>query len=570
MDDGTSAPGGGDPVAGLIGRSDGPLAPPAAFADGLRGRLLAELGAARAETGKEWTMDGGTTMLGPNGTATVGARWRSEPARAESRRRRLRPALDALTAAVLIGVVLASALAGWGLRPAGGGRPTALPAIALATPGAAVVDGAAMFLGNAARTGEMPGPGPAGEPDERWCVFDAAPEGVRPYAAVVANGMVYLGGPDVAFDPDESPSEPTGQGDVAAYDVETGAERWRVGVDPFGVSVPAVAWGVVVVGTDSPRRSSATAGGTPDAEIVHANPQNSLLGGGLVALDAESGERRWSVWTSAPVAAAPAVVDGVVYARANDAQVVAVDAATGRERWRSGGSTSEVGGTEIQADSALAVADGVVYSASAGLLRSLDAATGRERWRAPLDGGLPGTPVIVAETVHLVAGDGSWEIGQGDVRIVAFDTASGAVRWSETLSTSRPPVPAPAADSDRVYLANVGSDGHVRALDLDTGAEVWRFVAPFAVVASPTLVDDILYLTSLDGRLYALDAGTGRPRWDVGIGREAKLLASPVVVGGAAYVVDARGTLHALGEKNDVGSAATPGVADPATCERGV
>ena len=65
-----------------------------------------------------------------------------------------------------------------------------------------------MFRGNAARTGEMPGPGPAGTPRVLWR-FETSGDSIC--AAVVANGVVYV----------------AGNTRVSAYDECTGSERWR-------------------------------------------------------------------------------------------------------------------------------------------------------------------------------------------------------------------------------------------------------------------------------------------------------------------------------------------------------
>src|SRR5947207_2285217 len=66
-----------------------------------------------------------------------------------------------------------------------------------------------MFRGNPAHTGEMPGPGPQGNPSARWR-FDTG-DGVYSSPAVVG-GVVYVGSDDR---------------NVYALDAATGQERWR-------------------------------------------------------------------------------------------------------------------------------------------------------------------------------------------------------------------------------------------------------------------------------------------------------------------------------------------------------
>ena len=70
-----------------------------------------------------------------------------------------------------------------------------------------------MYRANPARSGEMPGPGPEGQPVERWRV-QAAGSATR--SPAVAGGVVYAG---------------SGDGTLSALDAATGAERWRFRAD---------------------------------------------------------------------------------------------------------------------------------------------------------------------------------------------------------------------------------------------------------------------------------------------------------------------------------------------------
>lgn len=117
---------------------------------------------------------------------------------------------------------------------------------------------ASMFRGNAARTGESPGPGPKGAPRLRWH-FQTA-EGVS--NPVVVDGVVYVGSTD---------------GYLYAVNAMTGEERWR---SSLGSSDVAVMDGLVfVAGSD----------------------------GNLFALDAGTGQERWRF--QAPFPILPALIE---------------------------------------------------------------------------------------------------------------------------------------------------------------------------------------------------------------------------------------------------------------------
>ncbi len=148
-----------------------------------------------------------------------------------------------------------------------------------------------IFRGNPARTGAMPGPGPAETNGivERWRVNTGHP--IYSSAAIV-DGVVYIG---------------SGDGNIYALEADTGTARWRVAIGNGVFSSPALADGVLYIGNGD---------------------------GNVYALDATSGAERWRFRTGNEVNSSPAVVDGVVYVGSHDGNVYALDAAYGTERWR--------------------------------------------------------------------------------------------------------------------------------------------------------------------------------------------------------------------------------------------
>jgi outer membrane protein assembly factor BamB len=108
----------------------------------------------------------------------------------------------------------------------------------------------------------------------------------------------------------------------------------------------------------------------------------------------------------------------------------------------------------------------------------------------------------------------------------------------------------------------------------------WRFPVERGVTGAPTVVGGIVYLGTLEGSTYGVDAATGDPLW-----RERAsypVFGSPAVADGTVYVGDGGGYLHALAEggrtgagdgerspgeflwqtKGDAGFTASPTVAD--------
>ncbi|MGH2558712.1 MAG: PQQ-binding-like beta-propeller repeat protein [Thermomicrobiales bacterium] len=177
-----------------------------------------------------------------------------------------------------------------------------LPLIGFAPPPAGAQEGdVPMFRGNVARTGEMPGPGPKGDPVENWRFATGGEETSSP---VVLDGFVYVG---------------SQLNDFYALDAANGAELWRTEGGMYASSSPAVANGFVYVACSDPE-----------------NWAIETLGYSLCALDAVTGEELWRFAANAWVTSSPAVVGGAVYVGSHDQHLYAIDAATGQERWTFG------------------------------------------------------------------------------------------------------------------------------------------------------------------------------------------------------------------------------------------
>jgi outer membrane protein assembly factor BamB len=74
----------------------------------------------------------------------------------------------------------------------------------------------------------------------------------------------------------------------------------------------------------------------------------------------------------------------------------------------------------------------------------------------------------------------------------------------------------------------------VIALRASTGRTVWSLNTGAAVVASPAVVDGVVYIDGEGGNLYALNARTGKQLWSFAAG--GALVSSPAVAGGLVYL----------------------------------
>jgi outer membrane protein assembly factor BamB len=129
----------------------------------------------------------------------------------------------------------------------------------------------------------------------------------------------------------------------------------------------------------------------------------------------------------------------------------------------------------------------------------------------------------------------------------------GGVKWQ--FKTDGQVWSSPVVAGGLVYFGS--DDGHLYALDSQTGREKWRFKTGDDVRSSVAVADGLVYFESYDGYLYALNAQDGQQVWRFRLasGDLLKLrpayddyLSSPLVADGVVYAgtVDPRHCLYAL------------------------
>ena len=100
----------------------------------------------------------------------------------------------------------------------------------------------------------------------------------------------------------------------------------------------------------------------------------------------------------------------------------------------------------------------------------------------------------------------------------------------------------PAIADGVVYIGSL--DGRLYALDARTGEEKWSFKTDGRVYSSPAIAGSMVYFGSGDGRLYALDARTGQEKWR--FKTDGGVNSSPAVAGGVVYFGSTDGYLYAV------------------------
>ncbi len=270
--------------------------------------------------------------------------------------------------------------------------------------------------------------------------------------------------------------------------------------------------------------------------------------GTLSALDPASGAVVWSQQLDAPISGAPTVSGGVVYVAAKNNVGYALDAATGRIKWRLAGTPDKTG---ILGTSSPAIAGQMVlFPFSSGELIAA-ASDGTRRWNAYVAGTRQGRGYsqITDITGEPVVENGVIYAGNSVGRTMATDLG-GARLWTASDGATGPVWVAGGS----VFM--ISDEAKLVRLDARNGERIWATDLPYytkerarrrkAIYANfgPVLAGGLLWVASSDGQMRAFDPMDGALVRSVEIPGGAST--RPVVVNNVAYLVNTKGQLLAL------------------------
>lgn len=171
-------------------------------------------------------------------------------------------------------------------------------------------------------------------------------------------------------------------------------------------------------------------------------------------------------------------------------------------------------------------------------------------WTYLTDGPITGSPV---------AANGKVYFGSFDQNLYCVDADTGTNVWNYTVGYRIRSTP--AVIGGVVYLGP--DDGFVYAFDASTGTLKWKTPAPgpwttaipgevtwspaWQPRSCPIIDGGYLYVGSMDGKIYCLDANTGTLKWSRALGNaSAPIGGTPAVANNVVYIADGLGNLTAL------------------------
>jgi outer membrane protein assembly factor BamB len=352
--------------------------------------------------------------------------------------------------------------------------------------------------------------------DVRW---KTEPYGfnIGPYGVAVGNGRVYGA---------------HGLAGIVAVDAQTGKELWTrdlaatktTGLDiqptvydgtVFAATVPVSTTGIYTPGDRGVLYALDAATGRVrwQFDTVKGNlwghPEINSGGGAWYppSIDPVRGLVYWGVANPAPFPGTPDYPNGASRPGPNlyTDSTVALDVATGKLRWYHQVHPHDIFDRDLVHTLIARVAGGravVIGTGKGAQVVGLDPATGTKLWQ---------TAVGLHHNDNLDALTGPTEVAPGTFGGVISPpaTADGMV-YVATVNAPATLKP----DATAYFATDMGQqDGEVVAIDAATGRVRWDVKVPGDPLGAATVVNDLVFTALLDGTVVALDRATGKTVW---------------------------------------------------------
>lgn len=260
----------------------------------------------------------------------------------------------------------------------------------------------------------------------------------------------------------------------------------------------------------------------------------------LILLDTEDGSQRWRQKVSSEVLSVPAIGRGQVVCRTIDGRVMSIDTDTGETRWAYDRTVPVL---TLRGDSSPIINETQVLVGFAnGKLVALQLDNGVAAWEAAIT-----TPKGRTELERVVDIDAELKLVEGTVYAAAFhgevaavSETSGVILWQRELSSHA----GLDADWRQIYVSD--EEDHIWSLDATNGATLWQQKSLHARrLSAPAMVDGYLVVGDYDGYLHWLSQYDGRQLARSRAGGD-RIRVKPLVHDGIVYVLGEGGKLSAL------------------------
>jgi outer membrane protein assembly factor BamB/tRNA A-37 threonylcarbamoyl transferase component Bud32 len=243
----------------------------------------------------------------------------------------------------------------------------------------------------------------------------------------------------------------------------------------------------------------------------------------MYALAADNGKFIWKYAADGGIVSKPAINDNKVYFGSTDQYVHAVSCRGGKKVW--------VQSTEGAIYSSPAIAEGHLFIGSDDEhLHVLNLMAGREAWSVNLGSTVRSSPLVVNERVY---------VGSDNGEIQCYDF-SGNIKWR--TAAKRSVTASPHHNGNIIYITSL--DGLLYAIDAKSGWVVWRFRMGNGSICTPTTHENHVYVGSTDNTFYCINAKSTKKVWS--FDTDNQINSSPVFYKGAVYFCNVDGMVYSL------------------------
>jgi outer membrane protein assembly factor BamB len=273
---------------------------------------------------------------------------------------------------------------------------------------------------------------------------------------------------------------------------------------------------------------------TSTPAIANGKVYVAALSGHVFCLELKTGEEIWRYRTIpnddpeefAPGFNAPVTLSAAaVYVGDEDGTLHALDRRTGGRLWTFPTNGEVKGGATILPGDGGSTPERVLFGSHDGRLYCVHAQTGEKLWEFDTLGPVNGSQALDGQFTFVSGCD------KPILRVV--DIASGE-QHAEVPLDGRLLIASPALVDEILYFGT--PEGEVVALDWRNQQTKWVYADPDRsqeIHSSPAVTDELVLIGSRDKRLHAIERETGEERWN--FETRGPIDSSPVVVGDRVY-----------------------------------
>ena len=243
----------------------------------------------------------------------------------------------------------------------------------------------------------------------------------------------------------------------------------------------------------------------------------------MYALEADNGKFIWKYAANGGIVSKPAIHDNKLYFGSTDQYVHAISCRGGKKVW--------VQSTDGAIYSSPTIAEGHLFIGSDDeQLHVLNILAGREAWSVNLGSRVRSSPIVAIDTVF---------VGSENGEIQAYDF-SGNIRWR--TSAKRAVTATPHFNDGVIYITSL--DGMLYAIDAKSGWVIWRFRMENGSISSPITNENHVYVGSTDNSFYCVNTKSANKVWS--FDTDNQINSSPIFYKGAIYFCNVDGLVYSL------------------------